>query len=100
MQLGIQTVGGGAAQKIHFVRAGGRDEKIRILDTGLEQHIHRRTVAVNGHYIHALHAGIEDLTVGIDQRDVISFGRKLPGQGRAYLAVTCDDYVHSVLRLQ
>ena len=91
---GIQGMGRGAAQKIHFVGAGGGDEQIRVLHTGVQQHIHGGAVAVDGDDIVAFQTAAEHLIVGIHQGDVVALGRQLAGQGGAHLTGSGNDNVH------
>ena len=94
MQSGVQGVGSGAAQKIHFVGAGGGNKQIRILHTGVQQHLHGGAVAMNGDDIVALQTAAENLIVGIHQSDVIALGRQLAGQSGAYLTSSGNDNIH------
>ena len=93
-------MGSSAAQQIHFVCAGCCDQQIRILNTCLTQHMHGSAVAVHRHNIIALHAVFQHLRIQIDQGDVTALGGKLTGQGSAYLAVACNDNIHSILPFQ
>ena len=95
MKLRIHGVGRGAAQQIDFVLAGGGDEKIRVLDLGLGQHGHGGAVALHAEHIVALHAFRQHLAVGIDQGNVVALRGELAGQGGPYLAVACDNDVHT-----
>ena len=97
VQLRVHRVGGGAAQQIDFVRACGGDQQIRRLHTGLTQHLHRGAVALDGDHVVALHAVFQPLELGVDDRHVVALSCKLAGQGSAYLAVTRNDNIHSIL---
>ena len=94
MQLGIQAVGSGAAQQIHFVGTCGGDEQLRIPDTGLQQRFHGCTVAVNRHHVVLFLAGSQNPRIDVDEGDVVTFGGQQTGQSGADLAVTGDDDIH------
>ena len=94
MQFGIQRMGCGAAQQIDFILVGGCDQQIRIPDTCLEQNLHGSTVSLDTHYIVTFHTGTQQMIFQIDQGNVMTFRRQLPGQHRADFAVACNNNIH------
>ena len=97
MQLPVQGMGGGAAQQIHLVLAGGGDKQLRVPDPGLKQHVHGGAVALDADHVVMLHTGLQHSGVGIDDGNVMSLSGKLPGQHGTDLTVSRDDDVHKRL---
>jgi hypothetical protein len=97
MQIGIDAVGCGTAQKVYFVRIGGSDQQICIPDARLLQDAHGGAVSLHGHYIHLLHAITQYLLIGVDQGDVAALCKQLLRQGNAHLTGTGNDNVHTIL---
>ena len=95
MQLGIQAMGGGTAQQIHLVRAGGGNEQIGFPDTGIQQNGHSGTVAVNRIGIDLFDADVQYLIAGVDDGQIVPLKGKLTSQGRPNLTGTRDDNLHN-----
>ena len=73
---------------------------IRILDACLQQHRHGGAVAVDSHHVQALHAGVQYLSIGIDQGNIMFFSGKLMGQRKADLSATCNNNIHDSLPIR
>ena len=99
VQVGIQIVGGGAAQQVNFVCIGGGNQKIRLLHACLEQDVHGHTVAGNRHHIVLLQGFLQNMGVLVDQGHIVALGRQQPCQRGAYLAVTGNNNVHKPLQI-
>jgi len=59
------------AEHVYLVRVGGRDQKIRLLDPGLNLHLGDGAVAHNAHDVQRLRHRLEKRPVRIDQRNVV-----------------------------
>ena len=86
----------GAAEQIHFVGIGGRDQKLRIPHTGLQQSVHGSAVSVNAHDIIALLTCFQNTGIGVDEGNVVTFGAEQAGQSAANLAVTGNNNIHKL----
>ena len=74
MQIGVNTMSGGAAKQVDLVRVGHSDQQLRVLHTGLLQHLQRSAVSVDSTHIKPLHAAFQHRKILVNDGQIMTLG--------------------------
>ena len=85
-----------AAKQVQFVRAGDRNEHVRILNARLRQGGDGRAVAENAHHIVGLPDMLHTCLVRIDNGHVVTLFTELPRQRCADFAAAHQNDLHRI----
>jgi hypothetical protein len=84
-----------AHDHVDLVGVRGRDDEIRLLDSGAAQHRSGGAVALDEPHVEGV-AELADLGgIGVDEGDVVTVARELLGEGRAHEPPAHDQDVHA-----
>ena len=84
-----------AAKQVQFVRAGDRNEHVRILNAGLGQGGDGRAIAHNAQHVVAFGQVLHARFVGVHHSHVVAFLAELARQSRADLAAAHQNDLHN-----
>ena len=89
-----QGAGDLARTQVGLVGLGDGNQQVGVVCTGIAQHGRRGTVAAHRTHLESLAQDVEQIGVGIDQRDVVGFGNEVFGNRNPDLAGAQNDDLH------